>query len=471
MPEVPDRDASKSYEFDFSKPFAVQWGEMEVSEEPHNDAYELQDKHIADTLNKKLPPLYADAIDLAVAIHCVDRLSLRGTRKHGWGRDLRLRVPVRCLPVWQSATIRDALFETLQFLTQDNWQIDFNEKATAYRLSESQEHLFGERPDQAVEVCLYSGGLDSFAGLAARVSNEPHCHYLCISVTPNSRQRQRQRAQLTYLRREFGANISHVPVKYCLRDAEKQPQEPTRRTRGFLFGIIGGVAALMAGASTLHLYENGIGAINLPLDGSQIGIDNSRSVHPVTLHGLSRLLSSLGDQDFIIQNDCLYTTKAEMCRHPAVKRASLAIANTFSCDGFPVRRRKFAQCGFCSSCLLRRQALEAADLAAADGDDYGCDFQQAKQFEPHQLRALRAMNHQADRILNALIAPDAWTELCREFPELRRVAESIALNSTIDDARKQLVRLYGQHVREWSSFSALKQLQQQSSTSLSTCVV
>jgi 7-cyano-7-deazaguanine synthase in queuosine biosynthesis len=471
MPQIPITNCPKSYEFDFSRPFAVQWGEVRISEEPRTDAYDLQDTRIADALNQKLPPLYADAIDLAVAVHCVDRLSLRGTRNHGWGRNLRLKVPVRCLAVWQSANVRNALFETLQFLTQDNWQIEFDQKIEAFRSSESQEHLFEEWRDQEVETCLYSGGLDSFAGLAARISAEPHRHYLCISVTPNTRQRQRQREQLAYLSREFDAKISHVPVKYCLRDAEKQPQEPTRRTRGFLFGIVGGVGALMAGSSAFYLFENGIGAINLPMDGSQIGIDNSRSVHPITLQWLGRLLSSLGGHDFTIHNESFYLTKSEMCRHPAVKRASQEIAHTFSCDGFPVRRHKFAQCGFCTSCLLRRQALEAADLATADGDDYGCDLRQTKQFEPHQLRALRAMNSQADRILNALILPNAWTALCTEFPELRRVAEAIAEDSTIYDVCQRLIRLYGQHVKEWSSFSALKHLQQKSSTSAPTCVV
>jgi hypothetical protein len=34
-----------------------------------------------------------------------------------------------------------------------------------------------------------------------------------------------------------------------------------------------------------------------------------------------------------------------------------------------------------------------------------------------------------------------------------------------------LLRLYGQHVREWNSFSALRHLRQQSSTLVSTCVV
>lgn len=462
---------SKSYDFDFSKPFAVQWGETRISEDPRLDSYEIQDQRIADWLSQKLLPLYADAIDIAAAAHCADRLSLRGTKKRGWGRDLRLKIPVRCLAVWQSAAVRDALFEALQFVTQDKWQIDFDQKSGDFRQSETQEHLFEPSEVQAVEVCLYSGGLDSFAGLAARISEEPKRHYLCLSVTPNHRQRQRQREQLAFLHTELATKITHIPVRYCLREAEKHPQEPTRRTRGFLFGIIGGVTALMAGSNTLHLYENGVGAINLPLDGSQIGIDNSRSVHPIALQLLSRLLSLLGGQQFVIKNECLHLTKAEMCRHPAVKRVSSEVAHTFSCDGFPVRRHKLAQCGFCTSCLLRRQALESASLADADGNDYGCDLRQEGPFQPHHLRGLRAMHYQSTRLLNALIAPNAWTALCIEFPELRRVAEAMTADAMATDVPDQLIHLYEQHVREWKSFSALKHLQEQSPTSVSTCVV
>jgi 7-cyano-7-deazaguanine synthase in queuosine biosynthesis len=471
MLRVTSREPSKSYQLDFGKPFAVQWGETQASEDFRNDAYDMQDQHIANWLNQKLPPLFADAIDIAAAAHCADRLSLRGTKKGGWGRDLRLKIPVRCLKVWQSVSMRDALFETLEFLTQDNWQIDFDQKAGEFRQSETQEHLFEESEAQAIEVCLFSGGLDSFAGLATQITEEPHHHYLCLSVTPNHRQRYRQREQLSFLHRELGAKVNHIPVSYCLRDAEKHPQESTRRTRGFLFGIIGGITAVMAGSNTLHLYENGIGAINLPLDGSQIGIDNSRSVHPITLRLLSRLLSLLAGREFVIKNECFHLTKAEMCRHPAVERVSLEIARTFSCDGFPVRRYKLAQCGFCTSCILRRQALEAAALTEFDGNDYGCDLLQEGPFHVHHLRALRAMNYQSNRLLNALIAPDPWSALCLEFPELRRLAETIATDSTAIDIRGQLIRLYGQHVREWSSFSALRHLQQQSPTIVSTCVV
>ena len=151
------------------------------------------------------------------------------------------------------------------------------------------------------------------------------------------------------MQKTFGTKVSHIPVDYWLLNAEKGRQEQTRRTRGFLFLLIGGVTALMTGQNKLSIYENGIGAINLPFDGSQIGIDNSRSVNPVTLKLISQLLSLAGGIEFSIVNHCLYQTKAEMCGTAAVAAVLAGIRSTFSCDGFPVRRRLFAQCGFCTS--------------------------------------------------------------------------------------------------------------------------
>ena len=91
MPQMPLRESARSYQLDFSKPFAVQWGETQLPEEPRNDAFDMEDQRIANWLSQKLPPLYADAIDIAAAVHCADRLSLRGSKKRGWGRISGLR--------------------------------------------------------------------------------------------------------------------------------------------------------------------------------------------------------------------------------------------------------------------------------------------------------------------------------------------------------------------------------------------
>ena len=177
--------------------------------------------------------------------------------------------------------------------------------------------------------------------------------------------------------------------RYGLNRGDEYAQEPSRRTRGFLFLVFGGVTALMAKSSALYLYENGIGAMNLPYDRSQIGTDNARTAHPRVLREVGELLSLVTDRPFSVQNRCIYKTKAEMLQHPAITRVGEAIRLTFSCDGFPVRTKARAQCGFCTSCLLRRYSLEVAGLADLDSDGYLQDWKsQSFALSRHHLRGL-----------------------------------------------------------------------------------
>jgi 7-cyano-7-deazaguanine synthase in queuosine biosynthesis len=454
-------DRERAYSFDFTGETAVQWSETDITAEAQTNGFVLRDQSIANRLNQSLPAMYADIIDLAASVHFADRKALRGPSNHGYARKLRLVVPFRCLDQWLSAPFRDALFSILTFMTQDRWQIEFRQKMSPGRSSETQENLAVSDSDIPCEVGLYSGGLDSFAGMASALRNSQAARFLCVSVTGNFRQRQRQQEQLVMMQKTFGAKVSHIPVDYWLLNAEKGRQEQTRRTRGFLFLLIGGVTALMTGQNKLSIYENGIGAINLPFDGSQIGIDNSRSVNPVTLKLISQLLSLAGGIEFSIVNHCLYQTKAEMCGTPAVAAVLAGIRSTFSCDGFPVRRRLFAQCGFCTSCLLRRQALEAASLSMHDSNDYGCDLRSDEGYSGQHLSSLRSMNVQALRIRDALDSTEPWKKLTLAFPELRRVAEVIGDGTDSLEVRQDLLRLYTQHVSQWREFSALKHLQLQ----------
>ncbi len=451
----------RAYTFDFTGETAVRWNETDIGTEGQSTGFVLRDHSIANRLNQSLPAMYADLIDLAASVHLADRKALRGPANHGYARDLRLIVPVRCLDQWLSAPFRDTLFSVLGFMTQDHWQIEFRQRVNPGRNSETQDNLEicdGESP---CEVGLYSGGLDSFAGTASAINSNRDARFLCVSVTSNFRHRQRQHDQLVMLQKAFGAKVTHIPVDYWLLNAETGRQEQTRRTRGFLFLLIGGVTALMAGQKNLFVYENGIGAINLRFDGSQVGIDNSRSVNPITLKLVSQLLSLAGGTQFSIVNRCLFQSKAEMCGSTAVAKVLEGISSTFSCDGFPVRRRQFAQCGFCTSCLLRRQALQSSALGAHDSEDYGCDLTSDNQQTAQHLRALRSMNVQALRIRAALDSPQPWKSLTVEFPELRRVAEAIGDGIDSLAVRQDLLRLYTQHVSDWRGFSALKHLQLQ----------
>ena len=78
--------------------------------------------------------------------------------------------------------------------------------------------------------------------------------------------------------------------------------------------MLGAACAYLMGQKVLYLYENGIGAINLPYRESAVGLDHSRSVHPLTLLMVSDVISELLGQEFEVKNPFLFWTKAEMCK-------------------------------------------------------------------------------------------------------------------------------------------------------------
>jgi hypothetical protein len=454
-----------TFAFDFTRADRVAWshggrhGDLAGHGTPAG--FFVDDREIADEVARVLPPLLADMVDIALAVHTTDRLALREfDRSSNWSRRLQVELCVRCPEVWAEVLLVSRLEKLLSFLTEDAWQLAFVPRQDSLRSSEVQDHLFGRCGDDDPEVSLFSGGLDSLAGTAGRLC-ESAKHFILVSASPNPRQRSRQQRQVRILREELGGQISHVCVPYGLNRGDEYAQEPSRRTRGFLFLVLGGVTALMARSSALHLYENGIGALNLPYDHSQIGTDNARAVHPRVLREVGELLTLVGGKPFSIQNHSIFKTKAEMLQHSAISRVGTAIPLTFSCDGFPVRTKARAQCGFCTSCLLRRYSLEVAGLEDLDSDGYLQDWK-SQSFRPsrHHLRGLRAMDWQVLRLANCIAERNPWHSLISEFPELRVLVNDLrpANHETPAHVEMQFLRVLKQHVADWPRFSALRLL-------------
>ena len=67
------------------------------------------------------------------------------------------------------------------------------------------------------------------------------------------------------------AHGHHVAVPYGLIDRPKLRLEPSQRSRVILHASLGAITALHLGADTLHIYENGVGALGLPFDETQSG--------------------------------------------------------------------------------------------------------------------------------------------------------------------------------------------------------
>jgi len=449
-----------AYNFDFSRPEAA---EHQVVHE-----YFVDDEAIPRCFGQSLEPLLADLIDLALSVYLADRLALRRDPKyqghaHQWCRQIRLRVPVRCWEQWARPSVHRSLHDLLFFMTEDVWQVDFVPFEGSRRSAERQAFLFPAQLSKPIHVALYSGGLDSFSGAFQHLSDSTDSSFVLVSGSSNTRQRVGQRQQVRAISKFSERVINHVIVPFGLeRAGSEQKEEKSQRSRGFLFLSLGVATAVSAGVRQMKLYENGIGAINLPFDGTQLGTFNSRAAHPVSLLRMERFVSLLIDSPFQIYNPFLFCTKTEMCHHPRVDDVGQIIRKTFSCDSFPLHVKDKPQCGSCTSCLLRRMSLESAGLSRFDPSEGYLRDLLSPSYSGHAkgLRGLRAMEWQAMKLGLVLTASHPWKSLSQEFPELQRILSELSMHVPADSIRlqEQLLQLYSRYVSEWNQFSARERL-------------
>ena len=227
-----------------------------------------------------------------------------------------------------------------------------------------------------------------------------------------------------------------------------------RRTRGFLFLSFGLVVASQAGASRLSVYENGIGALNLPYERGSLGVPNSRAVHPKTLRLVAELFSTVTGKLIEVENPHALQTKSQMCRALPGALRSL-ISSTYSCDSSGARRSASKQCGTCTSCLLRRSALHASSLSE-DTSDYARDVRSPNfSGKRRHMKGLDAMTWQVERVAACLEKAEPWHALLREFPELQSAAKELQLQNPQVEISGEFMALYERHCRDWRSFMPL----------------
>jgi hypothetical protein len=208
----------------------------------------------------------------------------------------------------------------------------------------------------------------------------------------------------------------------------------------------------MAGVDELAVYENGVGAINLPYLANQVGAQATRAVNPVALGALSELIAHVTGRPFRIATPFILDTKAQLCRRIPPAQHHL-VRDTVSCDGFPQRAEGQPQCGWCTSCLLRRQALCAAGLAHADSTHYRHDLLNRKGKVPEaKLLPIGAMLAQVASLERAFQDESPWRVLTRDYPILVEVAAALAPLYPRRDIPDGIVSLYREYAKEWNHF-------------------
>lgn len=384
-------------------------------------------------LAREMPAASADLLEIAVTIYAVDQLVARPRERtlddgSTWSRDLWLAIPVCDPGLWSAQAGR--LTGMLAWLTDDRWELEFTQRPSGSGPLDTREaFLFETVPDQAVPV-LFSGGMDSAAGLAAHLTR---AGAVAVSIDTSA---WMQHVQQRVIRDLNAVSPFHcVPLRYRVsRRGQKHAAETSQRSRGLLFLGAGIATAWTLRQDRLLVFENGIGAINLPYLRSQFGSQAARAVHPRTLRMAQDLAAAVSGRPFRIDAPGLALTKAQLVRL-APATAGAALAKTVSCDtGFAARISKHAPCGTCTSCVLRRQGLYAAGKLALDA---GAGYRTSS---PAGSYRFHAMQWQVARLRACLDHADPWHGLLLEYPEL---LDTAPLTPT------EVITLYRSYVQEW----------------------
>lgn len=412
-------------------------------------------------LREHFPVQVDDVLDVGMAVYATDRLVRRVKARGSWEpRDLSLRVPVAHPEVWE--TLRAPLIELLEWLTTDRWTLDF--VAADGRRRNRPASVVPPRLPERPFVGLYSGGLDSLAGVIAQAQDPAFDAAVLVGgqAAPRlkglqTKQRAELAARLPHLHWEAFRGFRHPykPGQLGKWQVAEQKQEKSQRSRAFLFLVFGAVTAYAYRTDTLHVYENGPGAINLPYTPAFGGADLTRAMHPKTLVLAARFFTALFGEPFQVVNPSLWLTKGEMCGRVAGWGLGDLVTVTKSCDSFPLREAR-DQCGLCTSCLLRRISLHAAGLRFADQEpaQYRDDiYAMNTGTSDRHLRPYFYMLEQA-RTLDRVTGTGQLLDFRLEFDaldEARYALEELTGLPTAEvDAR--LVRLYRRHAQEVLEF-------------------
>lgn len=295
---------------------------------------------------------------LATLVHAADtRISRHSDSQDSWTREIALVVPVYDPALWAGA--REHLERLLAFLTGDRWEVAFRARpATLQRLTAD--------PGQSLEpaftgVNLLSGGLDSLIGAIDRLEGGERP--LFVSHCSDPATSAAQDACFDGLKAHYSMSaLARLRAWISFGTSAIAGVEATTRGRSFLFFALGTLAAtgLCDGEAVVQAPENGLIALNVPLDPLRLGSHTTRTTHPFFISSWNELMVMLGVRASVA-NPYRHRTKGEMvagCRNAGL--LSSLVGSSMSCSspakarwrGYPTQH-----CGHCVPCLIRRAAL------------------------------------------------------------------------------------------------------------------
>jgi len=344
-----------------------------------------------------------DLLVLAAHVHAADtRISRVEQSQDSWTREIRLVVPVSEPARWAAAG--PTLKKALDFLTGDRWMIGFRARPARFATiaQVAPPSLIAPPFDS---ISLFSGGLDSLIGAIDLL--EDGTTPLLVSHFGEGATSDAQGKLFTGLKKHFNkSSFERLRVGMTFVDGlvEGVGSENSTRGRSFLFFALGVFAGTGLGRSfILRVPENGLIALNVPLDPLRLGSNSTRTTHPYYMARWNDLLGILGI-DGEIRNPYWDKTKGEMatnCRNPSLLK-NLA-TDSLSCSS-PTKGRwqglGIEHCGYCLPCLIRRAALTTAWGVGGDATTYTVEDLHAQPLDTREStgKQIRSFQYAIERL-------------------------------------------------------------------------
>ncbi|MDX2201037.1 MAG: Qat anti-phage system QueC-like protein QatC [Phycisphaerae bacterium] len=341
-----------------------------------------------------------DLLDLGLVVYIADEMVLREAAPDGWTRDLEFMFPVATPKAWMGGA--ETLRKLITFLSGDITRFNFIERG---RLPLVGTHRLRLR-SRFDCVCLFSGGTDSLLGALALLDAKKSV--LLVGHQADSVTSAAQSALAAMLHKLYPDQVFLVQSRVA-RSRGKKPRyalpdkvEESHRPRSLLFLSIAAAIAKTLGVTEIHIPENGLIALNPPLQTSRIGTLSTRTAHPTFLSLFAQFLVQAKLLTPRLRNPFIYDSKTDMIGaadsklYPLLRRA-VSCARPSRNNNLGVRH-----CGYCVPCVHRRAAF--APVGIDDANDYAHDvFKDLGSCTLHKQADFRALVRFATRVMNASV--------------------------------------------------------------------
>ncbi len=380
-------------------------------EPDHPDRIPNRITEILDEYSLIPSPAALDLLEAAIAAYSADVRVSRKKAFDGWTRDLKLYLSLREASMWEGRG--SEIFEKmLRFLTGDHWTVEVRARPLPTQAI-AKEEGFTRKKGGDVNLgdfdtaCLFSGGMDSFAGACQVLSDSKRAVLVGHHALGGGASKSQNEAEVAL--REFYDEQSAPFLQFFVNPPKGDNRESENTTRGRSVMFLGlGIAVSSAlaqrqGKARLIIPENGFISLNVPLTTSRLGSFSTRTTHPYLISLMRELLAVL-KIPVALDLPFRFQTKGEMLRSmPDAQQLQASIEATMSCshpgaNRFKKGNRGHVHCGHCFPCLIRRASVaQALGNTTSDSDSTIYAFKLTDPLTPKRRVDIRAVKLALDR--------------------------------------------------------------------------